>query len=79
MSITTSFQTYLLMKHFLLLTSAIFFIGVINTQSPYKEKDKNFGSILHEISIFKKIISNKGNFNLQKENFLLKVVKIYEG
>lgn len=45
----------------------------------HKSKDKKYGSMLHELSVLKKSILNKGNFNLQKEIFLLRMVKIYEG
>ncbi len=45
----------------------------------YKIRNKDYGPMLQEISIFRKNLNNKGNFNLQKENFLLRMVKIYEG
>ena len=45
----------------------------------YKTKNINYSSILQEISIFKRAVLGKGNFNLQKENFLLRMIKIYEG
>ncbi len=45
----------------------------------YKERDIEYSKIQNEISLLKKSFINKGNFNLQKENFLIKLINIYEG
>ncbi len=45
----------------------------------YKKSKINYSEIQNYISIWKKSFINKGNFNLQKENFLIKLVSIYEG
>ncbi|MDK2819409.1 MAG: hypothetical protein KFW07_01090 [Mycoplasmataceae bacterium] len=44
----------------------------------YKDEDIDYSKIHNMISIFKKSIINRGNFNLQKENFLLKLLELYD-
>ncbi len=52
------------------------YIDLINQ---YKTFDIDYGKIQNELSKFKKSFFNKGNFNLQKEDFLLRMINIYEG
>ena len=45
----------------------------------YKKNKIEYSEIQNYISLLKISFMNKGNFNLQKENFLIKLVSIYEG
>ncbi|MGL5204771.1 MAG: AAA family ATPase [Metamycoplasmataceae bacterium] len=44
----------------------------------YKRNELDYSEIQVELNQLKKTFMNKGNFNLQKENFLIRLVKIYE-
>ncbi|MGL5205867.1 MAG: AAA family ATPase [Metamycoplasmataceae bacterium] len=44
----------------------------------YKKKEIDYSAIQAELNHWKKTFMNKGNFNLQKENLLIKLVNIYE-
>lgn len=44
----------------------------------YKKNDLDYSEIQVELNLLKKSFINKGNFNLQKEIFLIRLVNIYE-
>lgn len=44
----------------------------------YKKHDIDYSEIQTEIATLKKSFTDKGNFNLQKENFLIRLLNIYE-
>ncbi|MGL6124984.1 MAG: AAA family ATPase [Metamycoplasmataceae bacterium] len=45
----------------------------------YKKNELDYPQIQSELNLLKKSFIDKGNFNLQKENFLIRLVDIYEG